>query len=107
MARLSQGPTAGWEATVGHNWDARWGSSLIYSQMPDRLYVIDGQRAFFNRGEIATGKRLSPGFTYRATKTVELGAFGGRLLDATPSKRWVAQLYVGIQYADLANRLLR
>ena len=107
VTRLSQGVSVGWAATAERDWNPQWGSSLLYTQMPDRLYVIGGERVFFNRGEIATGKRLSAGTTFCATKHVDFGAFGGRLLDSTPSMRWVAQVYIGVQYADLANRLFR
>ena len=106
ITRLSQGASVGWAATAERDWNQQWGSSLLYTQMPDRLYVIAGERVFFNRGEIGTGKRLSAGMTFHATRHVDIGAFGGRLLDSTPSKRWVVQLSIAVQYADLANKLL-
>ncbi len=107
VTRMSEGASFGWAGMVGHKWSPRWATSLLYTQIPDRLYVIRGERALFTRGEIATGKRLSSGINFHPVRNLDIGVFGGRLLDSTPSKRWVAQFFVGVQYADLVNRLLR
>jgi hypothetical protein len=109
IARTTDGFRFGWSSSIARRWgsDSHWRSELIYSDLPYRLYLVDGQRVLLNRGEIDVGKRLSAGAVYRLTKASEASLFGGRLLDSTPSKRWVAQFGIRYQFAGFLNGLLR
>ena len=109
VVRATDRVRIGWAMTIGRRWssDSRWRSDLIYADLPESLYLVDGRRVLMNRGEIDTGKRLAIGTAYRLTPDCEIGVFGGRLLDSTPSKRWIAQVGISYQFAGLLNRLLR
>ncbi|HLJ49308.1 MAG TPA: hypothetical protein VKU01_25015 [Bryobacteraceae bacterium] len=98
-----------WSSSVSRHWtkDLRWRTDLIYSDLPYEFYVVNGQRVFFNRGEIDVGKRLALGAAYRLTPNFEAGIFAARLLDSTPSKRWIAQVGLSYQFAGLVNQFLR
>jgi hypothetical protein len=98
-----------WASSVSRHWGkaSHWRSDLIYSDLPYGFYLVNGQRVLLNRGELDIGKRLSAGTAYRIGHECEVGVFGGRLLDQTPSKRWVAQAGISYQFAGLLNRLMR
>ena len=109
VARATDGFAFAWSATVSHHWGANspWRSHLIYAGLPARFYEVAGERVLLNRGEIDVGKRLALGTGYRLTRDCEMGIFAGRLLDAAPSKRWIAQVAVSYEFAGLVNHLLR
>jgi hypothetical protein len=109
IARTTDRFRFGWSSSIGRRWgkDSPWRSTVIYSDLPYELYLVDGQRILLNRGELDVGKRLSAGAIYRLTRDCEAGVFAGRLLDSTPSKRWLAQVGLTYQFAGLLNRLLR
>ncbi|HEY3927800.1 MAG TPA: hypothetical protein VGL89_05465 [Candidatus Koribacter sp.] len=97
-----------WSARVGHSWPVQTHlqSQLIYSDLPPEFYLINAQRALFNRGEFDVGKRLSTETSCRLGRQVELSVFAGRLLDNAPSKRWIAEAGLTYQFANLMNRIL-
>ncbi len=109
VTRTSDNPSFGWSAMVSRHLDQaqRWRAYAIYAHIPKALYDKGGRPVLMNRGEIDLGKRLAWGGSYAVNKDLELGVFAGRLLDSTPSKRWIAQFVVSYQYAHLINRLLR
>jgi hypothetical protein len=96
VVRATNNPTAGGSVMVSRPLDraARWRAFAIYNHIPARLYDKDGLAILFNQGEMDLGKRLAWGGSYAITKDLSLGLFGGRLLDNTPSKRWIAQFFV-------------
>lgn len=108
VTRASANPSFGWSGTISRAFDraGRWTGRAIYSHIPLPLYDKQGERILFNRGEIDVGKRIACSGAY-SVGDLEIGAFAGRLLDATPSKRWVAQLFVRYDYARLIQRLMR
>lgn len=108
VARASGPVLFSWSSTVSRNWDsnALWRSDLIYADLPARFYIADGQRIFFNRGEIDIGRRLASGLSRRVTPDCEIGLFGGRLLNSVPSKGWIAQAGISYRFEGLVNRLL-
>jgi len=79
---------------------------MIYSDVPLLLYVRDGARFFFNRGEIKQGRRLSGGYYQSVTPDWEAGVFLGRLVDSTPTLRWTVQVYLKYDGARVVNRAL-
>ena len=98
-----------WSMSASRRWtsDSRWRTDLIYSDLPFSFYVVNGRRVLLNRGEIDVGKRLAVGTVHRLAPSFEAEVFAARLLDSTPSKRWVAQVGLSYQFAGLVNRLLR
>jgi hypothetical protein len=109
VMRATDGGAFAWSASVSHRWGASspWRTNLVYADLPARLYEVAGHRILLNRGEIDIGKRLAVGTEYRLTRDCEIGIFGGRLLDGTQSKRWIAQVGVSYQFAGLMNHLTR
>jgi len=79
----------------------------MYATVPPSFYQAGGRQILLNRGEFDSGTRLAADLSYRLTPELELQAFGGRLLDSAPSKRWIAQIGMSYQFAGLVNRLLR
>jgi hypothetical protein len=86
--------------------DQRWHAGLIYSDIPFSLYRKDGVQFLQNQGETDVGKRLNGGLSRKIGRDWETGIFGGRRLDSTPGKRWVAQAYLSYDFARVLNRLL-
>lgn len=109
VVRATNHATVGGSVLLSRPLDAaaRWRIFGIYNQVPQRLYDKGGTPMLLNQGEMDLGKRIAWGGSYAATKALSLGVFGGRLLDNTPSKRWVAQFFVRYDYAHLLNHLLR
>ncbi len=109
VLRASDRFAAGGSILVSRPLDAaaRWRAFAIYNQIPTRLYQKNGLPILFNQGEMDLGKRVAWGGSYAVTKDFSVGMFGGRLVDQTPSKRWIAQVYLRYNYANLLNGLLR
>lgn len=108
IARTTDRSSFAWSSSVNRHWTSgsRWRTELIYSDLPYGFYVVNADRVLLNRGEIDVGKRLAIGTVYHLAREFETGIFAGRLLDSTPSKRWVAQAGVSCQFAGHVNRLL-
>jgi hypothetical protein len=108
VTRASDHPTFGGSVMVSRPLDqaARWRTFAIYNQVPKGLYDKGGQPVLLNQGEMDVGKRLAWGGSCAVTRDFSLGLFGGRLLDNTASKRWIAQVFVRYDYAHLLNHLL-
>jgi hypothetical protein len=109
VTRATDSPTVGGSVMVSRPLDPaeRWRAFAIYNQVPKGLYDQGGQPVLLNQGEMDLGKRLAWGGSYAVNNDFSLGVFGGRLLDDTPSKRWIAQFFVRYDYAHVLNSLLR
>lgn len=105
--RASDRFTFAWSSELHKSWGPKWHADLIYSDLPTRMYLVGGNQVLQNRGEIGLGKRLAGGVSRKITNDCTVGIFAGRLLDHTPSERWVAQAGVSYQFASLVNRILR
>jgi hypothetical protein len=108
IERVSDNAQCGLAAIAGRSLDAAglWQGQLIYSDIPLNLYVKNGATILQDQGEIDHGKRLSGGLKRKIGNSWEFGFFGGRRLDETPGKRWVAQIFVSHDFAGLLNRVL-
>lgn len=109
VERVTDEAMFAWSAMAGRALTAsgRHRAQVIYSDIPLLLYVRNGERFFFNRGEIKQGKRLSGSLSHAVARDWELGAFVGRLLDATPTLRWTAQVYVKHDFSRALTGVLR
>ncbi len=109
VTRTTNNPTFGWMASVSRPVDRgrQLRTYALYSHIPSGLYERGGRPMLLNRGEIDVGKRIAWGVTYGGRGIgPEIGIFAGRLLDGTPSKRWVVQIYAGYDYTRIINRLI-
>lgn len=105
--RTSDRFTFGWSSELRKNWGPDWKTELIYSDLPTRMYLVNGSQVLQNRGEIGLGKRLAWGVSRQLTRDCTAGVFAGRLLDRTAGQQWVAQAGVSYQFASLLNHFLR
>jgi hypothetical protein len=108
VERLNHQARFGWALILDRSLDKdkRWNARLIYSDIPFNLYRKNGVQILQNQGETDKGKRLNGGLSYKFARDWEAGIFGGRRLDSTPGKRWVAQTYVSYDFARVLNNLL-